>query len=68
MNWNQGLQRVSAVFWGFIAIACIMGGVASLFKNSGWGDALLLLTFPIPLYFAHKATCWIINGFSTPAK
>jgi len=66
MNWQLGLRRISAVFWGVPAL--LFGGifVYTAFDGRGsdmagmLGTALLIVA---GMYVAHRITCWIISGF-----
>lgn len=63
MDWNTGLKRISAVFWGFWAlfIAGLMIGSA-MGRLHGADTAYLFLCFPA-FYAIHRAISWIIDGF-----
>ena len=63
MDWNTGLKRISAVFWGFwglLVAGLIIGDAVG--QVSGNNTAYLFLTFPA-LYGIHRTVCWIIDGF-----
>ena len=68
MNANLGLTRISAVFWGFFALWAAGGGLYMLFtyQSRDWQAGLIFIACLIPLYIAHKLTCWIIAGFFAP--
>ena len=70
MNWNQGLKRVSLVWWGLWMVICIGIGVSLLLGvDRGREEPLFgfipLLCAVVP-YFLHRLTCWVIDGFSGP--
>ena len=67
MNWEQGLKRVSAVLWvligmfciGYTAVAISMGEEHSV----GFYALLFALAVVVP-WLAHKATYWVVQGFT----
>lgn len=61
MNIRLGLQRISAVWWGFWALLATIIGVWSLLEKepSGFGFLAAL----VPIYLLHRLTCWVIGGF-----
>lgn len=63
MNWNLGLKRVSAAWWGLVAI--IAAGIGFTW-GSGWEleSSLAGMAWSAGAYALHRVTCWIINGFS----
>lgn len=64
MDWNTGLKRISAVFWGFWALffgSMIVGQLLGQITSAD-SAAYLFLTFPV-LYALHRVNCWIIDGF-----
>lgn len=64
MNIKEGLERISAVWWGFCGFAIAGIGVVIAFD----GQVLVGLCFMIGALFAagfHRLTCWIIAGFFT---
>ena len=68
MNWRTGLERISAVWWGFWALLTGVYGVYMFFEATpAFGAGVLFLGLP-SLYAAHKLTCWIIAGFFPLAK
>lgn len=67
MNWEQGLKRVSAVLWALVAVFCIgyTGVAISVGEKHSVGFYALLFTLAIVVpWLGHKATCWVIQGFS----
>lgn len=68
MNWNQGLRRVSAVFWGFWALLSGVFGASLLVLNGSreWDAGLIFIACLLPLYIAYRVTCWIVDGFFQP--
>jgi hypothetical protein len=68
MNIEQGLRRISAVWWGLWgALAAFMLGVALFGSGSDRG---VIGTFGaiglVAAYMAHRLTCWVIAGFFAP--
>lgn len=65
MNAQLGLERLSAVWWGFWGL---LGAVATIgapfteasdkWQISGLGAGVLVTTL-----IAHKITCWVLAGF-----
>lgn len=68
MNIQVGLNRISAVFWGFWALFFAIWGLALIFINesSEWQLGLAALAALVPVYVAHRVTCWIVAGFFAP--
>ncbi len=60
MNASKGLQRISAVWWGFIGILFV-----AVSSNDWKGDAKLYAPVAIlaGAYGLHWLTCWIVKGF-----
>jgi uncharacterized membrane protein HdeD (DUF308 family) len=58
MNLSRGLQRVSAVFFGVIALLVGIACMVNLDKNG----AAFLLILPV-IYALHRVFCWVIKGF-----
>ena len=73
MNWNQGLKRLSLVWWGICVLFFLSGSFMSMFDYYGnfapiqefksWKWPVFLLCSSLPLVL-HKITCWIIDGFT----
>ena len=70
MNFKLGLERKGATIWGFLAISLGIYGIATLFLEASreWQISLFSIAGIIPLYIAHKITCWIIAGFFSPSR
>lgn len=68
MNWQNGLERMSAVWWGFWALVCGASGIGILIAGDGeraLGAGLLFIGVPA-LYAMHRLTCWVLAGFFSP--
>lgn len=71
MNWQQGLRRLSAVFWGFWALVAVVFVIAicsDYVRSEGFAYALGYGTavggFLVGIIvLAHRLTCWVIGGF-----
>ena len=65
MNWHLGLQRISAVFWGFWAV--LIGGISafSIFEQGALETRTLayVASCLIAIYLFYRITNWIIGGF-----
>ena len=65
MNWNLGMRRVSAVFWGAISLFVLIGfGFQLAGERPSENFVAFSLGF-IALAVCHRATCWVIDGFSS---
>lgn len=63
MNIGLGLERISAVWWGFLGLLAGISLLAPFWKGFdgelfGMGVAGL-----IGSYLGHRLTCWVISGF-----
>ena len=59
MNASKGLQRVSAVWWGFVGLA-----LAALVAFNDKSPPLYLAVIPLAAaYGLHWLTCWMVKGF-----
>jgi hypothetical protein len=76
LNWGQGLTRVSAMSWTFVAILSIgYTGLGLYFdhfqdgRNSIFLYLLLLVLAVVAPFGAHKGVCWVgkwlVDGFAT---
>lgn len=70
MNIRLGLERISAVWWGFWGLLAAAMVVVPLFVDTGdklavIGSGVLGLVFT---YLAHRLTCWVIAGFYTTKR
>ncbi|WP_074578029.1 hypothetical protein [Polaromonas sp. JS666] len=66
MNIKLGLERISVVWWGLWAVLALLTGASLIFSSASAGDTMIgfvLLGALIPIYIAHRLTCWIIAGF-----
>ena len=65
MNWENGFKRISAAWWGLLAIMLIGYGLTILFLegSGGWNVAIVSFLCLIPIYLFYRATNWIIEGF-----
>lgn len=65
MNIRLGLERISAVWWGFLAlwaaVAIGAGVIETKLELFVGGIAGLVVC-----YIAHRIACWIIAGFFSP--
>lgn len=68
MNVRQGLERISAVWWGLWGLLFAGLAVAGLIEDgelkllfAGMGGIALV-------YAAHRVTCWVIAGFFAPQQ
>jgi hypothetical protein len=65
INVQQGLERVSAVWWGMwaaLSAALLVGGVIdSVPAQAGMGFGGI-----VAAYVAHRITCWMLAGFFLP--
>jgi hypothetical protein len=74
MNLNEGLKRVSAVFFGLLGLGGTCFGIFVLFINpKDWLPAIAIAVFsPIAAYFLHKAIVrlvfWVIEGFKSDVR
>ena len=59
----QGLSRLSAVFWGAIALICIFGIGFDSHTEFTSKVGLLVLSFVV-LYALHMITLWVLDGFT----
>jgi hypothetical protein len=71
MNWQRGLERMSAVWWGFWAAAALVGVGAFAFQPAidlaqRVGIVGVALGGALFTYAAHRITCWVIAGFFAP--
>jgi len=67
MNWGQGLKRVSAVLWVLAAVFCIGYTGVAISTGEEHSAGFYALLFPLAIvvpWLAHKATCWVIQGFT----
>lgn len=73
MNWGEGLKRISAVFWGVVALLGVWAGIATLLAQSTQVEVLVLGIAAAALaYPAHKYSCklvaWVVEGFTSPRQ
>jgi CHASE2 domain-containing sensor protein len=74
MNLNEGLKRVSAVFFGLLGLGGTCFGMFALIVSPGeWIPAIATAVFsPIAAYFLHKAVCrvvsWVVEGFKSDVR
>lgn len=68
MNFQRGLERISAVWWsiwGLVGVlllgATVLGYSEDLAFTGGIG-----LFFVVGSFLAHKVTCWVVAGFFAP--
>jgi hypothetical protein len=69
MNIQQGLERISAVWWGFwgLLAASMMGVAVFAYPAGGRVEVFLLgIGGAVAAYAAHRITCWIVAGFFAP--
>lgn len=69
MNVQRGLERVSAVWWGFWGLLCVVGIGVAIFTEPGGGKAAVFfgsLAGGVAVYVAHRITCWVVAGFCSP--
>jgi len=63
----QGLSRLSAVFWGAIAVICVFGiGFESHMDIANRLGILILIL--AALYALHMLTLWVLDGFTNSNK
>ncbi len=64
MNIQLGLERISAVWWGFWGLMAVGVLASAVFSP---GDRLLFLGMGtggiVVAYVAHRLTCWFVSGF-----
>lgn len=68
MNIRLGLERISAVWWGFWGLLAGTMLLAFLFKTDvtdRWEMAGMGAAGLVGAYLAHRLTCWVIGGFFT---
>lgn len=68
-NVQRGLERVSAVWWGWWGLLAGILLVSVLFKwevSDRWEIVGIGLGGVIGAYVAHRVTCWILAGFFSP--
>jgi hypothetical protein len=70
VNWQKGLQRISAVWWSAWGLLLAVFCIAALSSGFGGGSSsdlaggLIGLVVGLPIvYGLHKLTCWVIAGF-----
>lgn len=69
MNFNEGLKRVSAVFFGLLGLAGVFFGIFVFFIEpiSRMYAVLVVIISPVAAYFFHKIIChvveWVVDGF-----
>ena len=68
MNWNQDIQRINTVFWGFwIAfglLAVVARVIGALTNGLGMGEiAIVGAVGTIAAWVAHKVSRWVISDF-----
>jgi hypothetical protein len=67
VNWNEGLRRISAFFWGLLALVVL--GFFAYFIWEGSNERAPMVGYMIGTAFVfaagHRLTCWIIDGFSS---
>ncbi len=70
MNIKRGLERVSAVWWGFWALVCLVVLVFELFGEGPLAERFFVGLASVSaggaIYLAHRLTCWVIAGFFAP--
>lgn len=66
MNIQSGLERVSAVWWGFWGLLAALAIVGGLFGARDMGLVGIGLGGLVAVYVAHRLTCWIVAGFFAP--
>jgi membrane-associated phospholipid phosphatase len=68
MNWQNGLQRISAVWWGFWGLLAGLAMFGSPFTQASdkWDIAGMGAAGLVAAYIAHRITCWIVAGFFAP--
>lgn len=72
MNIRRGLQRISALFWGFVATIGVIMSIAiasDFFKTGNMGKTAEVVLIGVALalalgYGGHKAVCWVLAGFA----
>lgn len=66
MNIQEGLFRISYVFWSFIGLVAFGLGCILMYENpSPLSAAFLLGAIFVPI-IANKVTCWVFAGFFAP--
>lgn len=68
VNIQLGLQRISAVWWGFWGLLAFVAMVGSPFTQASdkWQISGAALAALVAIYLAHRVTCWIVAGFFSP--
>jgi hypothetical protein len=67
MNIQRGLERMSAVWWGFWGLLAMGALVAGLISRGADKElAALGAGGAIAAYVAHRITCWVVAGFFAP--
>jgi hypothetical protein len=68
MNWQNGIERVSIVWWGFwgLLAAIVMVGSPLTVASDKWEIAGAGAFGVVAAYVAHRITCWIVAGFFAP--
>jgi len=68
VNVQKGLERVSAVWWGFWGLLAFAMFVVGLFSD-GFDSGVLIgggFAGLVACGIAHKLTCWVVAGFFAP--
>lgn len=67
MNIRTGLERISAVWWGFWGLlgAIAMGAAVFGASNNFVGVFGTGIGGMVAAYLLHRLTCWVISGFFT---
>jgi hypothetical protein len=65
MNIRLGLERISAVWWGFWGLlgAIAVGAAVVSASNNTAGIFWTGLGGMVAAYLLHRLTCWVIGGF-----
>jgi hypothetical protein len=67
---KTGLQRISAVWWGFWGlIGVIVIGAAVIGASRSPGPTFAIgAGIVVGAYALHRVTCWVIDGFFAPGS
>lgn len=64
INWNRGLKRVAALFWGLMAIILTIAGAMDFGSSDSKIFHLLLIVLGWwAAYGMYRATAWVLDGF-----